>query len=290
MKIGMVGMGFVGGTTAKVFSDKHEIFPYDRYKAPFNTQDDVDSLVRNSDVAFLCVPTPMKKSGEIDYEPMHHSLGLLAKSANRVGRNPRDLLVTVRSTAVSGTTDSFAEEYPFRFAFNPEFLRERHAEEDMRNTSYVVLGVEDQESERQLKAVYEPLFPDARIFVTNRRTAEMVKYLNNARLATMVTFDNAAYRVCDALGIDYKEAKEILSQDPRNGRVMDVPGPDGDFGFGGKCFPKDVRALTYLAREHGEPMHILEEVWRSNGDYRTDKDWEKIPGATEENKSDFENT
>lgn len=287
MKIGMIGMGFVGGTTAKVMEEKHEILPYDRYKEPYNDEKHLVNLVKNADVAFLCVPTPMELSGEINLEPMHYSLQKLEETSNTLGRDPNDLLITVRSTAVSGTTDSFAEKYPFPFAFNPEFLREKHAFEDMKNTSYIVLGVEDKLSERKLIDVYKPLFPNAEIIVTNRRTAEMAKYANNARLASMVMVDNDIYGVCDVLGVDYKVIQGILSKDSRNGRVMDVPGPDGDRGFGGKCFPKDLNALIYLARENGYRANLLSEVMRSNLDVRQNRDWEDIPGATSANQ-DFE--
>src|SRR3989344_243639 len=133
MNTGMIGMGFVGGNTAEVLGKVHKIFPYDKYKEPYTSQKNVEELVRNSEVVFICVPTPMELSGEIDYDPMRHSLRLLSETAKSVDRNPDEILVTVRSTAVSGTTDSVAQKYPFKFAFNPEFLREKRALEDMMN-------------------------------------------------------------------------------------------------------------------------------------------------------------
>jgi UDPglucose 6-dehydrogenase len=289
MKIGMIGMGFVGGTTAQVLKKEHEILPYDRYKTPYNTQEHMRKIAAEAQVIFLCVPTPMKKSGDIDCEPMHHSLKLLQEEANYLRRNPQEILITVRSTAVSGTTDSFAKLYPFKFAFNPEFLREKHALEDMQNTNRIVIGVEDKESEDKLRAVYEPVFPNAKIIVTTRKVAEMVKYAANTMLASQVMLANELYKICNALNIDYNAVKEIIQLDERIARNMDVPGHDGDFGFGGKCFPKDLNALIYLAREHQIRPHLLEEVWRSNLEVRANHDWEQIPGATSENK-DFKKT
>lgn len=278
-------MGFVGGTTAQVFSARHKIFPYDRYKEPHNKEENVDEIARNADVVFICVPTPMKKSGEIDYEPMHHSLTLLKNAAEKVGRNPEEILITIRSTAVSGTTDSFDAKYPFKFAFNPEFLREKHALADMQNTDRVVIGVEDKESEEKLKAVYTALFPNAKIIVTNRKTAEMIKYAANAVLASQVMIANEIYQICQAIGINYDEVKKTIQLDERIARNLDVPGHDGDFGFGGKCFPKDLNALIYLAREHQIRPYLLEEVWRSNIAVRRNHDWLHIAGAVSENKN-----
>jgi len=285
MKIGMIGMGFVGGTTAKVLSKAHEILPYDKYKKPYNEKQNIEQLAKHSEIVFICVPTPMKPSGEIDYNPMHDSLQLLESAAKEINRNPEEILVTVRSTAVSGTTDSFAKQYPFKFAFNPEFLREKHALEDMQNTDRIVLGVEDKESEQKLRQVYQPMFPNAKYIVVNRKTAEMIKYAANVTLAGQIAIANELYRICRAIGIDYNTVKETIQLDSRIGRNMDVPGPDGKLGFGGKCLPKDLNALIYLAREHQVRPYLLEEIWRLNLDVRKEHDWENIAGAVSENKN-----
>ncbi|MDO8460441.1 MAG: hypothetical protein Q7S74_04990 [Nanoarchaeota archaeon] len=286
MKIGIIGMGFVGGTTAQVLSKAHEILPYDRYKNPYTTQQHIEELVKNAEVVFICVPTPMKPSGEIDYSPMHHSLRLLKEVADKVKRNPADLLITIRSTAVSGTTDSFAKEYPFKFAFNPEFLREKHALGDMLKTDEVVLGVEDKESEEKLLSVYKPIFPDAKYTIVKRKEAEMIKYARNVLLTLQIAGANEIYNICEALGINYDIIKNAALSDKRIGRNLDVPGPDGQKGFGGKCFPKDLNALIYLARKHGYRPHFLEEAWSLNERVRTKKDWLDIPGAVSSN-TDF---
>ncbi len=280
----MIGMGVVGGNTAQVFSKVHKIFPYDKYKSPYNSPERMPELARSSEVVFLCVPTPMRPSGEIDYSPMQNSLEMLAETSKNVGRNPKDLLVTIRSTAVSGTTDDFAKKFPFRFAFNPEFLRERHALEDMLHTNRVILGVEDEGSKDKLLRVYKPLFPEARILFYDRKTSEMIKYAANILLFMQVMAANEVYQVCKALGIDYDQVKDAVLLDDRIGRNIEVPGPDGDYGAGGKCFPKDVNALIYLARAFQYRPYLLEEAWRLNKEVRINKDWLDIPGATSENK------
>jgi len=285
MNIGIIGMGFVGGTTAKVFSEVHKILPYDRYKEPYNTEKNLNEIAKDAEIVFICVPTPMKKSGEIDYGPMRHSLKNLLDATKRMNRKPGEIIITIRSTAVSGTTDSFAEQYPFKFAFNPEFLREKHAFDDMKNTGRIVLGVEEKISEEKLKSAYKALFPKAEIIVVNRKTAEMIKYAANAVLASQVMIANELYRICQALSVDYNLVKETIQLDNRIARNMDVPGHDGDFGFGGKCFPKDLNALIYLAREHQIRPYLLEEVWRSNTAVRKNHDWLDIAGAVSENNN-----
>ena len=116
-------MGFVGGTTAKILTKAHEIFSYDKYKEPYCSNKNIEELAKNSEAVFVCVPTPMKPSGEMDYSAIYDSLNLLNEKTKNKGGNLEELLVVIRSTAVSGTTDKLAEIYPFSFAFNPEFLR-----------------------------------------------------------------------------------------------------------------------------------------------------------------------
>ena len=285
MKIGIMGYGFVGGTTGKVLSTVHEIFPYDKYKKPYCEKKCLRELAENSELCFICVPTPMKRSGEMDYSAVRGSIDSLLEETREVGRDPKDILVTIRSTAVSGTTDALAERYPFKFAFNPEFLREKHALEDMRTTNRVVIGANDAESAEKLMAVYKPLFPEAAYIIVDIKTAEMIKYAANVQLTMQIAAANELFGICRATGVDFNSVKDAILRDSRIGRPIDVPGPDGDFRFGGKCFPKDLNALIHLAREHGYRPNLLEAAWDLNLKVRRKRDWEEIPGATSENKN-----
>ncbi|RMD65548.1 UDP-glucose/GDP-mannose dehydrogenase family protein [Candidatus Pacearchaeota archaeon] len=282
MKVGIIGVGVVGGATAEVFKRAHELYLYDKYKEPYNTQDRLDELAKNSEVVFICVPTPMKLSGAIDYSAVYNSVEQLLESVKKCGRNAEEMIVVIRSTAVSGTTDSLAKKYPFKFAFNPEFLTERNALKDMENTDRVVLGVAEEEVKEKLLALYKALFPHAKYIVVDRKTAEMIKYAANVMLASQIAIANELYQICRASGVDYELVKNAILLDERIGRNINVPGPDGDLGFGGKCFPKDLNALIYLAREHGYRPYLLESVWLLNERVRTKKDWYDIPGAVSE--------
>lgn len=268
-------MGFVGGTTAKVLEKVHEIISYDKYKPDYTSPD----KLRDAEVVFVCVPTPMMASGEIDYSSIHDSL----KTLESVMSDKKPLVV-IRSTAVSGTTDSLTEQYSFRFVFNPEFLREKHALSDMNNTNRIVIGTNNEEDFQIVKKIYDPLFPNAKYIHVNAKTAEMIKYASNVMLAGQIALANEINQICGAVGVDYDSVKGVLLLDDRIAKNIDVPGHDGDFGFGGKCFPKDLNALIYLARENNYRPYLLEEVWRLNEKLRKNKDWLNIKGATSLNK------
>ncbi|MBI2043173.1 UDP-glucose/GDP-mannose dehydrogenase family protein [Candidatus Pacearchaeota archaeon] len=283
MKIGVVGVGIVGGATAEVLKNVHELFLYDRFKQEHNSPENLRNLVKNSDVIFICVPTPMKITGEIDYSDIHNSMDQLIEELIKIGRNPQDILIVIRSTAVSGATDKLAYKYPFRFAFNPEFLREKHAFDDMKNTDRIVIGANDERSTNQLRDIYKPLFPNAKYSTVTRKEAEMIKYAANVVLASQVTVANEIFQICKAVGVDYDIVKNAILLDKRIGSNIEVPGPDGDFGFGGKCFPKDLKALIRLAQEHEYDPYLLQEIWRTNERIRKNKDWLKIKGATSKN-------
>ena len=285
MKIGVIGMGFVGGTTAKVFKRTHKIFPYDKYKKEYCSEKNIKELAKNSEAVLICVPTPMKQSGAIDYSAIYDSLNILIENVKKIRRNPKEIVVIIRSTAVPGTTDKMAKKYPFKFAFNPEFLREKNAIEDMKNTDRVVIGSNEKYTANKVIAIYKPLFPNAKYIIVDRKTAEMIKYAANVFLASQVTLANEIYNVCKSVGIDYGKVKDTILLDERIARNINVPGPDGDFGFGGKCFPKDLNALIYLAKEKKYNPRLLKEIWKSNKRFRNKKDWLDIPGATSANNN-----
>ncbi len=152
MKIGIIGMGFVGGATAKVLSKYHKIIPYDKFKKTYNSP----SKLIDAKIIFICVPTPMSKSGEIDYFAIHNSMETLEEVFEDVKHANRPLVV-LRSTAVSGTTASLSNQYNFSFAFNPEFLRQDFAIEDMKESNRVVIGVARVKDYKLIKEIYKSI-------------------------------------------------------------------------------------------------------------------------------------
>ena len=268
MNVGMIGYGVVGSSTAEGLSrtGNVRVFAYDKYK---QTKHSIAAVV-SCDVIFVCVPTPMKKSGEIDVSALYDSVDGLIKAGIK-----ENTIIVIKSTAVSGTTDALADKYPhLNFAFNPEFLTEINAKEDFINSTRVIIGAKEEHVFTRIARVYEEAGFTCPIVKTDLKTAEMIKYVGNTFLATKVMFANEIYKMCELLNIEYKQVIQNVLLDDRIGDThWDVPGYDGNLGFGGKCFPKDLNALIYLAREYGHRSHLLEEVWRSNLTVRKNIDW-----------------
>lgn len=284
MNIGIIGMGIVGSATGGVFSRVHKVYGYDKYKIDFNKENNILKLSENAEVVFLCVPTPMQKDGKMDDSAINESLELLNESVKKTGRKAEEIIIVIRSTSIPGTCDKIAKKYNFKFATNPEFLTEKAAFEDMEKTNRIVIWVNDDFSRNKLLGVYKTLFPKAEYVIVNRKTAEMIKYTANTFLASQIGIANEIYKICEALGVDYQEVKKAILLDERIARNINVPGPDGDFGFGGKCFPKDLNALIKVSEDNGHNPELLKEVWNLNMRIRKNKDWMNIPGAISENK------
>jgi UDPglucose 6-dehydrogenase len=285
MKIGVIGIGVVGEATSKILEKKHEIFLYDKYREEYSSTEDLENLATNSEVVFVCVPTPAKPNGEMDCSAICDSLNSLKKEVEKKGRNLSDILVVIRSTAVPGTADELAEKYDFRFASNPEFLTEKNALKDMEGTNRIIIGTNDEKSKNQLVSVYSAIFPKASYVNVDIKTAEMIKYAANVTLISQIANSNELYQICKRLNVDYNEVKKAILLDGRIGRNISVPGPDGDLGFGGKCFPKDLKALISLSEKNGYDPKFLKEIWELNKRIRENKDWLKIPGATSKNNN-----
>jgi UDPglucose 6-dehydrogenase len=140
---------------------------------------------------------------------------------------------------------------------NPEFLREGAAVHDFKHPDRIVIGTDDERAKRVVTEIYRPLYLyQAPILYTNRRTAELIKYAANAYLATKITFINEIADLCEKLGADVQEVSRGIGLDKRIGPKFLHAGP----GFGGSCFPKDIRALIKTAQDHDMPMRILEAV------------------------------
>ena len=270
MYIGILGVGCVGNATAKGLERGHIIWCYDKYKQGYGT---LKELADNCDVIFVTVPTPMKKSGDIDLSAIYESVGVLNEIVPERDRDNK-VIIVIRSTAVSGTTDSLAKKYPkFDFAFNPEFLTARNSVQDFLNSKRVVIGANSDRVFNALEKIYRDAQFTCPIIRMDIKTSEMVKYASNVMLMSQVIVANEIYEICKHLDIDYQEIVPILKQDDRIGKMVDVPGYDNDRGAGGSCFPKDLNALIYLAREHGYRPDLLEEIWRTNLKFRKKIDW-----------------
>ena len=162
--------------------------------------------------------------------------------------------------------------------FSPEFLTEANSIEDYKNQTRIILGG-PRPATTIVKTMFRKPFPHIPIVKTGFRTAEMVKYFLNNFLTTKVLFANEMYEICKNLNIDYDKVTEYSLYDQRLGRShLAVPGPDGDYGVGGHCFPKDLSAMIFLANSLQVDTTILNAVKNKNNKIRTNRDWESMKG------------
>jgi len=284
-KIGIVGRGFVGSAVEFGFSpqtgcDVDDLYIYDKDK--LRSLHSLEDVVLYSDFIFLSVPTPSNEDGSINLSYVEDALQriseITAEIEQEISPVPTDLdnIVLIRSTVTPGTTKKLQEKYQnLRLVFNPEFLTERSANFDFINQTRYILGG-DKQNTNKVADLYRWRFGDTiPVIETNYQTAELIKYMNNCFFATKVSFLNEMKQVSDRCEADWDMAVEGFIRDGRIGHShMSVPGPDGKFGFGGKCFPKDVSAMISFGNKLGLNMHTLNGVWNTNCEVRPEKDWE----------------
>jgi len=279
--IGIVGRGFVGSAVEFGFSpqtgcDLNNMYIYDKDKS--RSLHTLENVVCYSDFIFLSVPTPSNEDGSINLSYVEEALQEISEITSDITENMvlMDNIVLVRSTVTPGTTRKLQEKYQnLNLVFNPEFLTERSANFDFINQARYILGGEEKYTNR-VANLYRWRFGESiPVIETNYQTAELIKYMNNCFFATKVSFLNEMRQVSDLCDADWDKAVEGFIRDGRIGHShMNVPGPDGKFGFGGKCFPKDVSAMISFGNQLGLNMHTLNGVWDTNCEVRPEKDWE----------------
>src|SRR6266436_2030104 len=215
--------------------------------------------LREADAVFIAVGTPSRRGdGYADLSYVYAAVREIAPMLSG------STVVVTKSTVPVGTGDEIEAilrdmrpRDDFTVASNPEFLREGAAIHDFKHPDRIVIGMDNERARRVLAEIYRPLYLNqAPILYTGRRTAELIKYAANAFLATKVTFINEIADLCERVGADVQEVACGIGLDNRIGPKFLHAGP----GFGGSCFPKDVRALIKTARDHDVPMRILEAV------------------------------
>ena len=269
-KVGIIGNGFVGNSVAFGFSPTHEIRVHDKdIKKNLNTIEEV----LECDYIFVCVPTPMNENGSINLDVVEKAL----KEINQ--KNKIDNVIILKSTMVPGTMGRLIEKYPnLNLVFNPEFLTERTAKLDFLTQARMVLGG-DPVHTAKVRTLFEERFMHCYVIETDTVTAEMIKYMNNVFFASKVSIMNEFKQVCDKVGANWDVALKGFAADGRIGDShLNVPGPDGKFGFGGSCFPKDINAFITLAEGLDIDVHTVKGAWATNLEVRPEKDWEKLEG------------
>ena len=246
-RVAIVGCGAVGASIMRIFPDA---VCYDEPRG-LGTRDEVNEC----EFAFVAVPTPMDGNGSCDTSIVEEVCGWIDGP-----------VIVLRSTVTPGTTERLRLRTGKRIVFQPEYgpgETPDHHFADLRRVSWVILGGRREDTVAVCDLYKEAFNADLVMHQTDSTTAELVKYMENCFLATKVTFCNEFYSIADAIGVDYNELRELWLLDPRVGRSHTFVYP-AQRGFGGACLPKDVSALTYVARAAGSPAELMEAVQEIN--------------------------
>jgi UDPglucose 6-dehydrogenase len=278
-KIGVIGVGFVGKAIVHGFSLYADLKVYDKFQTGLNT---LEETIKESDYLFVCVPTPMNDDGSQDLSCIYEVM----ENINKLNASRK--IIIIKSTVIPGTTRKLSEKYKDHlFVFNPEFLTERSAKLDFINTARIILGGSNQMALDYVEEMYRIRFSHTPIYKTSFEGAELVKYMNNCFFALKISYLNEIYEICQRLKLDYNELKDMFLSDQRIGNShCDIPGHDGDRGYGGKCFKKDINAIIKWGENNGFSMDTFRAAENVNKRVRKNKDWENIKGATTKNKYD----
>ncbi len=243
-KVGIVGVGMVGGAMQRYLEKKQglEIFLYDKGKGLGSPEE-----VNKAELVFVCVPTPFLKDGRgFDLSYVEESLVMLQGGK----------VVVIKSTVLPGTTEALQQKYPqHQLLMNPEFLTEETADQDMLYPDRQIIGYTTN-SHNVAGDVMQllPLAPFERILPATE--AELVKYFGNTWFSVKVSFANQMYDLCQSLGVDYDRMAEAAAADKRIGRTHLNVFHKGARGYGGKCLPKDIKALIQLADAKGVDLKL----------------------------------
>jgi UDPglucose 6-dehydrogenase len=291
MKITVVGTGYVGLVSGACFADvgievicvdidqkkieklQNGIMPiyepgleeivvrnYKSGRLKFST--DLGEAIQGSEVAFIAVGTPPGEDGSAD-------LKFVLAVADEIGQKMTDFMVIATKSTVPVTTgekvrasiqsalDRRDSDLKFAVASNPEFLKEGAAVEDFLKPDRIVIGIDDEKAEQIMRRLYKPFqLSGDRIIYMDIPSAEMTKYAANAMLATKISFMNDIANLCELVGADANMVRKGIGSDPRIGNKFIYPG----VGYGGSCFPKDVKAIIKTAKQYGYDLKVLQAV------------------------------
>lgn len=278
--VGVVGHGYVGKAVEHFFGSMCKVLVHDKAKPELSG---ITEVVEKSEVIFVCVPTPMRKDGSCYTGIVEEVIQRIVEVADYVDKNLNSFIVVVKSTVRPGFTTDMKLKYPgLRLVFSPEFLTEANSLKDFVNTNRVILGG-DVEDGRVLFKYFEGRLTEkveneeVTIAACDPQVAEMVKLFTNGILMTKVMFCNEIHQLCEKMGLNYNEVRLLACLDGRIGQSHTlVPGPDGQLGAGGHCFPKDINNLRHVAKELGTNEKLFTAVIERNDELRSDKDWEAM--------------
>lgn len=262
IKIGIIGLGYVGGAVLHWFKKQNktcDLFLYDKYKK-IGSLDEVNL----ADIIFVAVPTPFHEDGR-GYDD-----SAVWESVKNVSDGKT---IVLKSSVLPGSTDALQEHYPGKILlFNPEFLTAKTPKKDFLNPTRQIIGFTNVKNKSTAARILTLLPHSPYNKIMKAREAEMVKFFSNTFLATRVIFANQIFDLCAKLGgINYEVVRECVVSDARIGNGHFNVFADGYRGYGGLCLPKDTKALLSLAQELGVDLALLKKVEEINEKLRKGK-------------------
>ncbi len=253
MKLGIVGYGVVGKALAQVFRydvGNPDLVIYDKFVKGMNTPSR-RAAVQKSDLVFIAVPTPEGPDGKCNLSAIEEVVSWIKP------------IMCVKSTVPPGTVDRLAAKTGKTICFSPEYVGETpwHPLKGIESHGFIIVGGERSACKLVIQAYQQFLGPTPHYYITNAKTAELCKYMENAFLATKVAFVNQFYDIADGFGVDYNELRELWLADERVGRSHTIV--TAERGYRGRCLPKDMASIIHAARQFGGAP-LLEAVDRFN--------------------------
>ncbi len=269
MKLGIVGYGVVGKALAKVFridSGNPDLVIYDKFLKGMNTPAR-RAAIQKCDLVFVAVPTPPRADGSCDTSAVEEVASWISP------------VMCVKSTVPPGTVDGLAKRTRKTICFSPEYVGETlwHPLKGIESHGFIIVGGPRAGCDLVIRAYQQFLGPLPRYIITTAKTAELCKYMENAFLATNVSFVNQFYDLAQGFGVDYDELRELWLADERVGRSHTIVTQER--GYRGRCLPKDMGAIIYAAREAGGAP-LLEAVDRYNREICKRADASSQPSST----------
>jgi len=275
MIVGIIGNGFVGHAIDNGMATKNiKTLVYDIDEE--RRKNTLKEVLNQSDIIFVCVPTPYS------IEKQKFDSSIIDTVVKQVSENGTTAHIIIKSTVIPGTCKRLQKKHlDLNIVFSPEFLTERTANEDFSNPSRIIFGFNENNNGREeIVSFFADCFPGVPIIATDYITSEFTKYFCNCFYAAKVSLMNEFKQLANSLNVDWNMAIEgMLTSGWVNQMHTKVPGPDGDYGFGGKCFPKDLQSLIKLAKQNDINPVLLEASWIKNLEIRKNKDWLQIEGA-----------
>lgn len=246
-KVAIIGYGFVGKAMVKAFPDA---LVYDPFIAGSNSKEEINKC----DVAFVCVPTQMLPNGECDTSIVEETVKWLETP-----------LIIIRSTVKPTTTQRLILKYDKKIVFQPEYVGETiaHPLLSESNRDFLIFGGEIEDCQKAVEVYQEIYNANVRILFLTTVEAEIVKYMENTAIGSMVILCNEFYNICQAFGADYNMVREGFLLDPRMSRYFTFVYPNAR-GFGGKCLPKDLNAIAAAAGQAGYNPKFIGAILENN--------------------------